>query len=330
MQKANKRVQVLFYLLLAFSTMGADKAEDDRAFSELQETRNSSMLFQSQTTAQVTVVNEDPFKLSIKALLDKKNIYFKTELNKHSSRNYYFVKLRSFYQNAGFTVHIMDFAHRVDQYKNQASEFKKVIHRTLNNLEAFDKLTKDLITAEILTPAGEADFHRLYLALTGRLPLGFESEQEWEKFREELHGIFRVRNIAARLDLVGSATTFYSLSPTKPVNYFFDKSPNKRSDIDISVQVPFPLSAQMAQKCGIDPDYFYLFGGKEGKCLLDEIPELILFRVKWGGILKREINFAPVISADAVSLNPFSISIRPPFGDLSWVPEGLPNKELRK
>jgi hypothetical protein len=118
-------------------------------------------------------------------------------------------------------------------------------------------------------------------------PLGFENPEQFQTFKQELSQALQKDGLNdAEVGMKGTATTFYSENPSKPVGHFWDADPNHPGDYDLNLS-----SDKMAQQmgnAGIDPSPKY--GVFRTADINSQFPAVSDFSAKWSGILGRDVN----------------------------------------
>ena len=118
-------------------------------------------------------------------------------------------------------------------------------------------------------------------------PLGFESPQQFQSFKQELSQALLQDGLDdAQVGMKGTATTFYSENPGKPVGHFWDADPTHPGDYDINLSSD--KMAQQMDKAGIDVSPKY--GIFRTADMNSQFPAVSDFSAKWSGILGRDVN----------------------------------------
>ncbi len=134
------------------------------------------------------------------------------------------------------------------------------------------------------------------LMRTKRKPLGFDSEAQWTDFQSELRDVLRQSGLDdAEIGLKGTATTFYSENPKKPLGHFWDADPEKPGDYDFNV-----LSQKMRDDmaaAGIEPSRLDIFATR---FLEQQYPDLAAFARRWEATLGREVNFVGLPTSEVI------------------------------
>jgi hypothetical protein len=118
-------------------------------------------------------------------------------------------------------------------------------------------------------------------------PLGFDSPGQFLTFKQELLQALQKDGLDdAEVGMKGTATTFYSENPGKPLGHFWDADPTHPGDYDLNLS-----SDQMAQQmgdAGIDPSPKY--GVFRTSDVNSQFPALSDFSAKWSETLGRDVN----------------------------------------
>jgi hypothetical protein len=118
-------------------------------------------------------------------------------------------------------------------------------------------------------------------------PLGFESPQQFQSFKQELTQALRQDGLDdAQVGMKGTATTFYSENPKKPVGHFWDADPSHPGDYDLNLSST--KMAQQMQEAGINVNPKY--GVYRTADINSQFPAVSDFSAKWSTILERDVN----------------------------------------
>ena len=135
-----------------------------------------------------------------------------------------------------------------------------------------------------------------------RKPLTFRSWEQYQQFQTEfqeaMKGI-RVdgKPVTAQAQVIGSATTFYSNNPDKPLGHHFDRNraEGDTSDMDIDLYSP-EMAKHMARLPNPAVNDKVMVGGEKtifksngAGGLYSQFPQLEEFARRWKGILGRDI-----------------------------------------
>ncbi len=120
------------------------------------------------------------------------------------------------------------------------------------------------------------------------VPLGFKSREQFQQFKQELDLALKKEGLGdADLGMKGTATTFYSENPGKPLGHHWDADPQNPGDFDLNL-----TSKQMVSKMesvGIKPSEKY--GVFKTRDVEAQNPQLLSFAKKWSKELGRDVNF---------------------------------------
>lgn len=126
-------------------------------------------------------------------------------------------------------------------------------------------------------------------------PLSFESPAQYRQFQSELAALLKTAGLKdAFVTLKGTATTFYSENPRKPLGHHFDANPKEPADLDLGLGSATLLERMAAR--GIRPSAKIptIFRQADTGTAA---PELGVFTRRWGQILGRPVNFVALTSA---------------------------------
>jgi RHS repeat-associated protein len=120
------------------------------------------------------------------------------------------------------------------------------------------------------------------------LPLGFDSTEQFNQFKAELDASLNDADLQdAEVGMKGTATTFYSENPGKPLGHYWDADPSNPGDYDLNLS-SHEMSTQM-EEAGISPSEKY--GVYKTRDINATYPSLDEFQQKWSEILGRDVNF---------------------------------------
>jgi hypothetical protein len=111
----------------------------------------------------------------------------------------------------------------------------------------------------------------------------------------------------AEIGLKGTATTFYSENPGKPLGHHWDADPANPGDYDFNVTSPAMVESLRA--AGIKPSEKY--GVYKTRDLEQSFPALDAFQQKWSGILGRDVNFVGYPAAQARDATEYVVRTTP-------------------
>jgi hypothetical protein len=173
-----------------------------------------------------------------------------------------------------------------------------------------ERLQKDLATAKISREKFDSMRTGAPVRAGERLPLPFQSWEEFDQFRREFAEIvakIRVNGkpITARARVIGTSSTFYSNNPKNELGHHFDRRAQgpegKRSDVDIELNSPELVEHML----GKDPvlNEKVVIGGEKvlfknvvekgpGRGFQQEFPQFGKFSEKWSAKekLNREVD----------------------------------------
>ncbi len=119
------------------------------------------------------------------------------------------------------------------------------------------------------------------------LPLGFKNNQQFADFKKDLaEALDRAGLKDAEVGLKGTATTFYSENPSKPLGHHWDADPSNPGDYDLNL-----TSAKMVEQLradGLAPSPKY--GVFRTRDIEARFPDLDRFAQKWSKELGRDVN----------------------------------------
>ncbi len=158
-----------------------------------------------------------------------------------------------------------------------------ILERQIRNRELLsgDGFEVDLLGAGV-------DHSDIELMFAKRKPLGFASEQQFARFNEDLaKALGDAGLVDAEIGLKGTATTFYSENPGKPLGHHWDADPANPGDYDLNI-----TSERMVEtltELGLEPHPTY--GVFRTRHINGTFPALDEFRERWTRILGRDVNF---------------------------------------
>lgn len=118
-------------------------------------------------------------------------------------------------------------------------------------------------------------------------PLGFETPQQFAEFKADLDQAFQAAGLPdAEIGLKGTATTFYSENPGKPLGHHWDADPDNPGDYDLNITSPAMVRKLLS--LGIRPSEKY--GIFKTRDIYAHFPELQALAEQWGEKLGREVN----------------------------------------
>ena len=150
-----------------------------------------------------------------------------------------------------------------------------------------DELMQSQRFAEDLQKAGtsQADIDMMF---AGNRPLGFASDAQFEQFQHELGEALRADGLAdAEIGLKGTATTFYSENPGKPLGHHWDADPANPGDYDLNITSNTMVDHFARLRVDVHPKY----GVFRTRHINANFPSLDSFRKKWTASLGRDVNF---------------------------------------
>ena len=118
-------------------------------------------------------------------------------------------------------------------------------------------------------------------------PLGFENPKQFVEFKADLDKALQAAGLPdAEIGLKGTATTFYSENPGKPLGHHWDADPENPGDYDLNVTSPSMVKKLLS--LGIHPSEKY--GIFKTADLYAHFPELQALSEQWGEKLGRDVN----------------------------------------
>ena len=118
-------------------------------------------------------------------------------------------------------------------------------------------------------------------------PLGFKSREQYLQFEQELDVALKKDGLGdADVGMKGTATTFYSENPGKPMGHHWDADPANPGDFDLNLTSKKMVSQMYA--AGIKPSEKY--GVFKTRDVEAQNPELRRFAKKWSKELGRDVN----------------------------------------
>lgn len=134
---------------------------------------------------------------------------------------------------------------------------------------------------------------------TKRCPLSFDHPTQYQKFQGELASLLKGLDLGdATVVLTGTATTFYSENPSKPLGHFFDQLPNEPGDLDLGVGSDRLVERMRAS--GQKPTGT-LWGMEK---TVSVVTELQTFAARWGASLGRPVNFVAMTDGSNTKVRP--------------------------
>jgi hypothetical protein len=132
-------------------------------------------------------------------------------------------------------------------------------------------------------------------------PLGFKSPEQFNTFKSELRDTLQKAGLDdAQVEMKGTATTFYSENPKKPLGHHFDANPLEKGDLDFGIASPEVINRMEAAGKVPHPNMPHIYKTRD---LMETVPELKEFSDKWGKVLGRDVNFvgrtAPTLPSPA-------------------------------
>ncbi len=140
------------------------------------------------------------------------------------------------------------------------------------------------------------------LMRTKRKPIGFKDEKQYQQFRRELHEALQAEGLDdAGVRMRGTATTFYSENPKKPLGHHWDADPAHPGDFDL--ELSSSQLTQHMQDAGYSshPDIPSIYKTRH---VMQEYPELKAFSSRWESELGREVNFVGLTDNKFTSTTP--------------------------
>ncbi|MGI4815009.1 MAG: hypothetical protein ACRYG5_11050 [Janthinobacterium lividum] len=146
------------------------------------------------------------------------------------------------------------------------------------------------------------DAERIVLMRSKQLPLGFSDVAQYRQFKQELDAALRAENLVdATLSLSGTATTFYSDNPGKPLGHYWDDGVLEPSDFDMAISSE-TLATRLCS-AGISVDkVFQVFGTSE---IYAAYPALGEFTSKWSESLGRPVHIVGLPPARALKASDY-------------------------
>lgn len=149
------------------------------------------------------------------------------------------------------------------------------------------KLWRDPNLRATLDKAGVTD-QDLELMFAKKKPLGFASEQQFAQFKAEMHEALKKSGLSqTQVGMKGTATTFFSENPSKPLGHHWDADPLNPGDYDLNLAGQDFLDSMKA--AGATPSEKY--GVFRTSDVEENFPELAAFSAKWSEELGRDVNF---------------------------------------
>jgi hypothetical protein len=173
-----------------------------------------------------------------------------------------------------------------------------IIRRRQDNLQMFesDGFTTDRQAVGVTQQ--QVDWMR-----SGQAPLGFESPQQFVEFQGEVQDVLRQAGLGgADVEIKGTATSFYSENPHKPLGHHFDANPEELADIDLGVASEAMIARMQELGYAPHPDIPTIYKTRH---LNEAFPELAELAQRWEGILGREVNFVAKTSPDLGAAGPY-------------------------
>ena len=121
-----------------------------------------------------------------------------------------------------------------------------------------------------------------------KTPLGFKDEAQFGEFKGEMNSALDKAGLAdSEIGLKGTATTFYSENPSKPLGHHWDADLKAPSDYDLNITSRSMVDRM--ESAGISPsDKYNVYKTSDIEA---SFPELRAFQEKWSTTLDREVNF---------------------------------------
>ena len=156
-----------------------------------------------------------------------------------------------------------------------------------------------------------------------RLPLAFADGSQFDQFKDEfatlISGIeVRGRPITAAARNIGSATSFYSGNPKKPLGHHWDRTGPGKGDVDIELNSPELVLHMLRERTALNPDV--LVGGEKvifknqldvGTGFHEAFPAVRAFCKRWSVILGRDVDVK--LKADATPISEIPTSADGPI-----------------
>jgi len=118
-------------------------------------------------------------------------------------------------------------------------------------------------------------------------PLGFQNPRQFESFKQDLLEALRRDGLDdAVIGMKGTATTFYSENPDKPVGHFWDADPLHPGDYDLNIASD--NMARELEEIGIEVSATY--GVYRTRDIYSRFSGLGEFSDRWSGMLGRTVN----------------------------------------
>jgi len=158
----------------------------------------------------------------------------------------------------------------------------RIAQRQLDNAELRDgdRFATDQATAGV----DAADIGAMF---DGRRPLGFTSEAQYAQFSDELAEALRDAGLDdAEIGLKGTATTFYSENPGKPLGHHWDADPENPGDYDLNLTSEKMVVELESRGLEPHPDY----GVFRTRDIEAAFPALDEFQTRWSEVLGRDVN----------------------------------------
>ena len=139
--------------------------------------------------------------------------------------------------------------------------------------------------------------------LSGQSPLGFESPQQFADFQSEVRDVLRQAGLGdTDIEIKGTATSFYSENPGKPLGHHFDANPDELADIDLGIASDAIINRMQA--LGFEP-HEKIPSIYRTRNVNEAFPELADLAQRWETILGREVNFVAKTSPDLGAAGPY-------------------------
>ncbi len=158
----------------------------------------------------------------------------------------------------------------------------RIAQRQLDNAELrdSDRFADDQATAGV----DAADIDAMF---DGQRPLGFASEAQYAQFSDELAEALRDAGLDdAEIGLKGTATTFYSENPGKPLGHHWDADPENPGDYDLNLTSEKMVVELESRGLEPHPDY----GVFRTRDIEAAFPALDEFQTRWSEVLGRDVN----------------------------------------
>jgi uncharacterized Zn-binding protein involved in type VI secretion len=137
-------------------------------------------------------------------------------------------------------------------------------------------------------------------------PLGFKDEQQFGAFKQDLQQALGKSGLDdAEVGMKGTATTFYSENPGKPLGHHWDADPLNPGDYDLNL-FSSKMNSQLQEAGAMVHEKYDIYRTKD---ITNNFPELANFMESWSNNLGREVNIvglpkAPVRDATEFILFP--------------------------